>query len=115
MKNIKIGTISLLTVTGLFGLLTAFLILIFWITDIPILYALIGSIIGLILQFLIGPWLTDLNMKWIYKAKFNAELPDYLQDFIEDVCRDQNMKMPKIGFIDDGAPNAFTYGTVGRG
>ena len=110
MKNSKIGAISLLTVTGLFGLLTAFLILIFWLADIPVLYALLGSIAGLILQFLIGPWLTDLNMKWIYKAKFDAELPDYLNDFIAQVCRDHNMKMPKIGFIDDGAPNAFTYG-----
>ena len=110
MKDSKIGAISLLTVTGLFGLLTAFLVLIFWITDVPILYALLGSIAGLILQFLIGPWLTDLNMKWIYKAKFDAELPAYLYDFIEEICRQHDMKMPKIGFIDDGAPNAFTYG-----
>ena len=109
MKS-KILSISILTMTGLFGLLVAFLILIFWITDVPIIYALIGGIVGLILQFLLSPWLTDLNMKWIYKAKFDAQLPDYLNKFIADVCAQNNMKLPRIGYIDDGAPNAFTYG-----
>ncbi len=96
--------------TGLFGLLVAFLVLIFWLADVPVIYALIGGIIGLILQFLLGPWLTDLNMKWIYKARFDAQLPDYLNQFIADVCAQNNMKLPRIGYIDDGAPNAFTYG-----
>ena len=96
--------------TGLFGLLTVFLIFLFWILDWPILYALLGSIAGLIIQFLIGPWLTDLNMKWIYKAKFDSQLPEFMTDFISDVCEKNNMKMPRVGYIDDGAPNAFTYG-----
>lgn len=102
--------ISVLTMTGLFGLLVAFLVLVFWLADIPAIYALIGGIIGLILQFLISPFLTDLNMKWIYKAKFDTQLPDYLNEFISQICQANNMKLPKIGYIDDGAPNAFTYG-----
>lgn len=110
MKS-KLASISILTMTGLFGLLTVFLILLFYLLDVPIIYALIGSIIGLILQFLIGPWLTDLNMRLIYKAKFDgAQIPDYMNDFIGEVCAQHNMKLPKVGYIDDGAPNAFTYG-----
>ena len=109
MKN-KLFSISILTMTGLFGLLVAFLVLVFYFLDVPVIYALIGGIVALILQFLISPWLTDLNMRWIYKAKFDAQLPDYLNAFIADVCAQNNMKLPRIGFIDDGAPNAFTYG-----
>ena len=109
MKN-KLFSISILTMTGLFGLLVAFLVLVFYFLDVPVIYALIGGIVALILQFLISPWLTDLNMRWIYKAKFDAQLPDYLDAFIADVCAQNNMKLPRIGFIDDGAPNAFTYG-----
>jgi len=109
MKSKIIG-VSMLTLTGLFGMLVAFLVFIFWLADVPVIYALIGGIIGLILQFLLSPWLTDLNMKWFYKAKFDAELPEYLKNFIADVCAENNMKLPRIGFIDDGAPNAFTYG-----
>ena len=109
MKN-KIFSISILTMTGLFGLLVAFLVLIFYFMDVPVIYALIGGIVGLILQFMISPFLTDLNMKWIYKAKFDAQIPEYLNKFIADVCAQNNMKLPRIGYIDDGAPNAFTYG-----
>lgn len=100
----------MLTLTGLFGMLVALLVFIFWLADIPVIYALVGGIIALILQFLLSPWLTDLNMKWFYKASFDAQLPDYLNKFIADVCAQNNMKLPRVGFIDDGAPNAFTYG-----
>ena len=109
MKS-KIVGISMLTLTGLLGMLVAFLVFIFWLADVPVIYALIGGIIGLILQFLLSPWLTDLNMKWFYKAKFDTELPEYLKNFIGDVCAENNMKLPRVGYIDDGAPNAFTYG-----
>lgn len=109
MKN-KIGPIALLTVTGLFGLLTAFLILICYICGVPILYAILASIVVLIVQFLISPWLTDLNMRWVYKAQFDPQIPEFLEGFITDVCAANDMAFPRIGYIDDGAPNAFTYG-----
>ena len=51
MKN-KLFSISILTMTGLFGLLVAFLVLVFYFLDVPVIYALIGGIVALILQFL---------------------------------------------------------------
>ena len=109
MKKSLFG-ISLLTITCLYGLLAAIVILIVMLCGGEILYAIVGSLIVLIIQFLISPWLTDLSMKLFYKAKFGYEIPDYLKEFIEEVCRENNIKYPKIGFIDDGSPNAFTYG-----
>ena len=109
MKRNLLG-ISLLTITGLYFLLAAIIIFITLITDIPVIYGIITSIIILIVQFLISPFFTDLSMKWFYKAKFNQEIPDYLKKFITDICDKHNMKYPRIGLIDDGAPNAFTYG-----
>lgn len=109
MKKSLIG-ISLLTITGLYFLLAAVLILITIFTGIPVINGIIASIIVLILQFLISPFLTDLSMKWFYKAKFNHELPEYLKQFITEICNANEMKYPRIGYIDDGAPNAFTYG-----
>ena len=109
MKKNLLG-ISLMTITGLYFLLAAIIILIALVTDIPVLYGIIASIVILILQFLISPWLTDLSMKWFYKAKFDHELPDNVKQFITEICEQNKMKYPKIGYIDDGAPNAFTYG-----
>lgn len=102
--------VSLLTVGGLYVLLSAIVILITIIIGSPVIYGIAISIIILILQFLISPFLTDLSMKWFYKVKFDHEIPDYLKKFIEEVCASKNMKYPRMGYIDDGAPNAFTYG-----
>lgn len=79
-------------------------------TGIPVVYGITFSIILLIIQFLISPFITDLTMRWFYGVIFEYELPEYLKKFIEEICKNNNMEMPKIGFIDDGAPNAFTYG-----
>ena len=109
MKKGILG-ISMLTITCLYGLLAGVVILAVLLAGGEVLYAIIGSIIVLLIQFLISPWLTDLTMKWFYKAKFDYEVPEYLKKFLKDECSKHNVKYPKIGFIDDGAPNAFTYG-----
>lgn len=109
MKKNLLG-LSLITISGLYILLSAIIILICILTDAPVLIGIGISIVILVIQFLISPWLTDLSMRWFYKVNWNFEIPEYLKDFINGVCKDNNMKTPRIGFIDDGAPNAFTYG-----
>ena len=113
MKKNLFG-ISMITITCLYGILAGVIILVTLIIGGNVLYAVLASLIILIIQFLISPWLTDLSMKWFYKAKFNAEIPEYLQKFIEEECQKHKVKYPKIGLIDDGAPNAFTYGRTKR-
>lgn len=109
MKKNLLG-VSLLTLVGLYGFLAAFVILIFIIAGLPVIGGIGISIIVLVIQFFISPYITDFSMKFFYKAKFDYEIPAYLKEFIESVCKDNNMKYPRMGFIDDGAPNAFTYG-----
>lgn len=106
----SLGFISLITLTCLYGLLAGLVILICILSDASVLNAVLISIAVLIVQFLISPWLTDLSMRLFYKAKFDAALPQWLTDFVAKTCDRYGAKMPKIGFIDDGAPNAFTYG-----
>ena len=102
--------ISLITISCLYGILVIVAIAVCMVCEFPVLYALIASIIVLIIQFLISPFLTDLTMRWLYRAKFDREMPAYLKKFIEKICQEYDMKYPRIGYIDDGAPNAFTYG-----
>lgn len=110
MKKNLFG-ISLITMSCLYGLLAAVIILCCIFTKVPLSLGIIVSIIVLILQFLVSPFLTDVTMKWFYGAKFNEEnLPIYLNSFINQIASKYHMKRPRIGFIDDGAPNAFTYG-----
>lgn len=109
MKKNLLG-VSLLTITGLYVLLSAIIILVTILLHEPVIYGIGISIILLIIQFLVSPFLTDISMKWFYKAKFDKDIPDYLKKFIEEVCNNEKMKYPRVGLIDDGAPNAFTYG-----
>ncbi len=109
MKRDLLG-ISLATIGGLYVMLSAIIILAAILTGFPVLYAIIISIVIIVIQFLISPFITDITMRWFYKAKFDHEIPEYLKNFINEVCQKENMKTPRIGYIDDGAPNAFTYG-----
>lgn len=106
----KLFSVSLLTITCLYGLLVALGVGISLACGISVLPALIVGIIVLIIQFIISPWLMDLTTRWLYHADFNKEIPDYLKKFITEVCEKNKIKYPKIGIIDDGTPNCYTYG-----
>ena len=109
MKKNLLG-ISLLTITFLYCILAAVIILVTIVTKTPVIYGIGASIVILIIQFIISPFITDLTMRWFYKVKYDHEIPEYLKKFIEETCKNHNMKYPRVGYIDDGAPNAFTYG-----
>ena len=64
MKKNLLG-ISLLTITCLYCLLAAIIILITLLTGIPVIYGIITSIIILILQFLISPFIKTLSKKHV--------------------------------------------------
>ena len=102
--------VSLFTLACLYGMLFAVVFLVCIMCGVSLGGVILVSILVLVIQFLISPFLTDLSMRWFYKARFDYQMPDYLVQFINQVCQANNMKYPKIGFIDDGGPNAFTYG-----
>lgn len=102
--------ISMITLTCLYGILFAIVFLIVMLVGGDLLIAISVGILILLIQFLISPWITDLTMKFFYGAKMNYELPEVYVKFIEDICSKYGVKYPMIGFIDDGAPNIFTYG-----
>ena len=84
MKKSLFG-ISLLTITALYCLLSAVIILITILTGSPVIYGIIISTIIIIVQFLVSPFITDIVMKLFYKAKFDNEIPEYLKNFINQV------------------------------
>ncbi|MBI4579311.1 MAG: M48 family metalloprotease [Planctomycetes bacterium] len=77
----------------------------------PELAVLIGVAVA-IAQFVFGPWIMDLSLRWLYRMRWVEadELPGHLCDFVQYVCEGQRIRFPDFGVIDDGAPQAFTYG-----
>jgi len=80
----------------------------FSIVVFPILIAL--TIV--ILQFLISPWLLDLNFRWLHKMSWiePMQLPPHLAQFISDQSQLHGISIKKIGMIHDQMPTALTYG-----
>ncbi len=97
---------------GLYALLTLFLIVFVELGRISASFAFGVGIVFAALQFIFGPFLMDLSLKFLYKMNWvNPEdLPQHLRIFISKNCQDEGINFPRIGIILDGAPNAFTYG-----
>ncbi len=103
---------SALTLALLYGLLGLVLL-----TVVQFGYLGPGVAIGIavafaVLQFVLGPWIMDLCLYFLYTMRWvrTEQLPAHLSRFIQRVCDEQGMRFPTVGIIDDGAPQAFTYG-----
>ncbi len=103
---------STATIVGLYALLGAVLIAAVEFVGADLTNAVIGAAAIIVLQFLIGPFFMDLSLRWLYRMDWVSpeELPDHLRRFVKRVCEEKNIRFPKFAVINDGAPQAFTYG-----
>ena len=102
--------VSVITFALLYGVLAVVLAIAAIALGAPLYIAFLIVVVVIVIQYLIGPWVTDLTQRWFYKTDFDAQIPPYLEQFIRETCDEHGVKYPKIGLINDGAPNAFTYG-----
>jgi len=96
----------------LYGFLSLILIAL---VNFQVLTAGFAFLIGLAvagIQFGLGPFIMDLTLRFAYHVQWQAveNLPSHLQTFLKEACVKSRIKIPRIGIITDGAPNAFTYG-----
>jgi heat shock protein HtpX len=96
----------------LYGLLSLVLISLVNFGYLDSALALVLGISIAVIQFLISPFLMDLTLRFFYRMRWTSleELPAHLQNFLKDICPRVNIKIPRLGIIYDGSPNAFTYG-----
>jgi Zn-dependent protease with chaperone function len=71
-------------------------------------YALVFALALLGLQYLIGPWI----IQWIHKIDWRdpQTVDPELATFIQAICQQRGIRVPRFGIIHDGNPNAFTFG-----
>jgi len=74
--------------------------------------ALLLSIIIIFIQFLVSPFIMDITLRWFQQLRWvdRTELPAHLYQFIDTTVNKYGMPFPRMGIINDGTPNAFTYG-----
>ena len=109
----KFVTRSLLILLALYGL-------VFAIGDWYLVRAGAGVWIGVLfavaflgLQYLTAPWIIErvLEIGWCDEG---ATLPEANREFLEKLCAERGLKLPRIGIIYSGTPNAFSFERVRR-
>ncbi|MHA1406805.1 MAG: M48 family metalloprotease [Candidatus Heimdallarchaeaceae archaeon] len=81
-------------------------------SSVFVLFPIIITVAIVFLQFLISPWLLDINFRWFYRLTWidPMQLPPYLSKFIVDQCQLHGISIKKVGMIHDQMPTALTYG-----
>jgi heat shock protein HtpX len=65
------------------------------------------GIVGL--QYLLSPWFIE----WCFDITWHEDdVPARLRLYIEQLCKQRGLPMPKIGIIESGTPNAFAFGRL---
>ncbi len=99
---------SVLTLVVLFGILFAVLTAALYTTGAPMWVALVIVLAFAGVQYLISPFIIE----WIYKIQWQP--PEHadpgIATLIRQVCHERGLHEPKFGVIEDGNPNAFTFG-----
>jgi heat shock protein HtpX len=99
---------SFIVLALLFGLLFAIGMGVITYADLPVTAAVIFALAILLLQFLLGPTI----IQWIYKIEWREvkDVDPQMAEFIENVTFERDIPAPRFGVIQDGNPNAFTFG-----
>jgi Zn-dependent protease with chaperone function len=110
------------TISLLFGMVFALgltLVLIVG-NDNPINGLLISVVITLVFNlvaFFLSPFLMDLVQSWLYHTRWvdiselEVRSPETAR-VLRRVCQQKNLKIPRLGIIQDQNPTAFTYGSL---
>lgn len=108
----KLALASFWVVTSLLGLIFAVAMAVLFRLQLPpsVTLSCAGGIAFIIVfaQYLVGPFLID----WIVQMVWTDPLtvgPEFAQWF-RSTCHTFGIREPRFGIIEDGAPNAFTYG-----
>jgi heat shock protein HtpX len=106
---VKFFTRSILILLALYGLLFAVGDLYLARIGIPMWGAIGFALVFVAFQYLIGPWLIELVVSIHWDDHYPA-LPARNREFIEKLCAERGVKIPRIGIIHSGTPNAFSFG-----
>jgi Zn-dependent protease with chaperone function len=113
----KLIAASFWTLGLLFGMLAAIVLLVLYATGSISVWAVFGlTILINLVSWLFSPTLTDWIQRFFYhttyynESQFQNVFPGYAQ-FLAEECQKNNLPFPKIGFINDDNPTAFSYGS----
>jgi len=89
-----------------------FLAAIMFIVNFPLIYALIGTIVFILFEYLIGPAIVRSSTRLSY-LKPGENL--WLESAVKELTDRSGIPMPKLAIVPDNTPNAFVFGRTASG
>jgi heat shock protein HtpX len=89
-----------------------FLAAIMFIVNFPLIYALIGTVLFVLLEYLIGPAIVRSSTRLKYLKP--GENP-WLESTVKELADKSGIPMPKLAIVQDDTPNAFVFGRTASG
>lgn len=107
-----LGLRSVMVLGALYGMTFLAMVLAVAYVRLGLDVAVVLATILIMAQYLLSPLLLDLFLRFMQSLDWvdREELPPHLVAFMDKVCRARKIPFPRVGVIDDGNPNAFTYG-----
>ena len=104
----KLAARSFLVIVQLFGMVFAVGAGVLYHYDFPVSWAIGWTVLIVTLQYAISPFIIDAIFKisWIRPEEISPAFAEYLSA----LCKKRGIPVPRFGVIEDGNPNAFTYG-----
>ena len=97
-------SISIFLVAFIFALFLAAIMFIF---HFPLIFALIGTIFFILIQYLVGPAIVKASTRLRYLKP--GENP-WLESTVKELADKSRIPMPKLATVPDQTPNAFVFG-----
>lgn len=99
---------SVIVLALLFGMLFAIGAVVLVAVGAPPILGVFFALAIVFLQYLLGPWILQL----IYRIEWRepASVDPALAEFLTSACAANKIPVPRLGVIQDGNPNAFTFG-----
>ncbi|NWF87394.1 M48 family metalloprotease [Candidatus Bathyarchaeota archaeon] len=88
-----------------------FLSAIMLILNFPLLYALVGTVIFILLQYLVGPAIVASSTRLRY---LQPDENPWLESAVKELVDKSELPMPKLAVVQDDTANAFVFGRTAK-
>ncbi|MCS7124498.1 MAG: M48 family metalloprotease [Candidatus Bathyarchaeota archaeon] len=105
--RLAMGT-SIFLAAFIFALFLSALMIIF---QVSLVFAVIGAILFILIQYLIGPAIVASSTRLRYLEK--GENP-WLEETVRELAEKSGLPMPKLAIVPDETPNAFVFGRTAK-
>jgi len=109
LAQLKLSMMVTILLVGL--VFSAFLAAIMYFTQLPLIYAVVGTIVFVLIQYLIGPIIVRASTRSKYLRP--GEHP-WLESTVRELAQKGGIPMPKLAIVADPTPYAFVFGRSAR-